>query len=746
MLADYHGNLHINQLLTQSGPPLRLRKGVTSIIQQLVRIHTWDDVYKGENAPGKLLPKLWRSPRFFSDFKMDKSDVGMENDKKQPQNSENKLLDAKVESRGEELISAASGTHKANASVNEADNAKNVADDRVDEVNGQTAAQTNGGGVKEENFAGNGMEGGNAIENMMGEEKPAEIVAEKKPHLIGREDGNPVRNVSEEEKLRENTLVEKISRENGQLPTELSPIEAPLNEGDPAHGEDEKMADLVHENEDETVKDKLKEPGNEIISASIVTDGNAKLSETAIPLNESDPAQVEDGKVEDVVHVNEDETVKDKLKEPDNEIVSGSTTMDGNAKSSETATPLNEGDHAKGEDEKMADMVHENEDETVKDKLKEPGNEIVSASTVTDGNAKLSETAMKSEVDYASLPTKLESATPNSLVKYSTTIAGDHSEETVKTFFSQAEMVEGDDGAPEDQVAFMKELERFYREKSMDFKPLKFYGQPLNCLKLWRAVIRLGGYDRVTGLKLWRQVGESFHPPKTCTTVSWTFRIFYEKSLLEYERHKTQSGELQLPDPALPEAPGAYSEGNGYQGSGSGSGRARRDAAARAMQGWHAQRLSGHGEVGEPIIKDKNLNNVAKREKNLKSIGSLKQKRPNEEEHSVKAARTETSKQLVASVIDVGPPADWVKINVRQTKDCFEVYALVPGLLREEVRVQSDPAGRLVITGQPEQPENPWGITAFRKVVSFPAKIDPVHTSAVVSLHGRLFVRVPFEQ
>lgn len=44
-------------------------------------------------------------------------------------------------------------------------------------------------------------------------------------------------------------------------------------------------------------------------------------------------------------------------------------------------------------------------------------------------------------------------------------------------------MVEGDDGAPEDQVAFMKELERFYREKSMDFKPLKFYGQPLNCLK-----------------------------------------------------------------------------------------------------------------------------------------------------------------------------------------------------------------------------------------------------------------------
>lgn len=34
-----------------------------------------------------------------------------------------------------------------------------------------------------------------------------------------------------------------------------------------------------------------------------------------------------------------------------------------------------------------------------------------------------------------------------------------------------------------------------------------------------------------------------------------------------------------------------------------------------------------------------------------------------------------------------------------------------------QVRVQSDPAGRLVITGQPEQIDNPWGITAFKKVL-----------------------------
>uniref|UniRef100_A0A7N0T077 ARID domain-containing protein n=2 Tax=Kalanchoe fedtschenkoi TaxID=63787 RepID=A0A7N0T077_KALFE len=92
------------------------------------------------------------------------------------------------------------------------------------------------------------------------------------------------------------------------------------------------------------------------------------------------------------------------------------------------------------------------------------------------------------------------------------------------------EMVDTGESATEDEtILFMRELGSFYRERGLEFKPPKFYGEPLDCLKLWRAVIQLGGYDRVTGAKLWRQVGESFNPPKTCTTVSWTFRIFYEK-------------------------------------------------------------------------------------------------------------------------------------------------------------------------------------------------------------------------
>ncbi|QCD91232.1 HSP20-like chaperone [Vigna unguiculata] len=296
-------------------------------------------------------------------------------------------------------------------------------------------------------------------------------------------------------------------------------------------------------------------------------------------------------------------------------------------------------------------------------------------------------------------------------------------------------------GTEEEQSAFMKELENFFRERSMEFKHPKFYGEGLNCLKLWRAVTRLGGYDKVTSCKLWRQVGESFKPPKTCTTVSWTFRGFYEKALLDYERHKIKGGELNVPISSLPEPVNIENQA-------SASGRARRDAAARAMQGWHSQRLLGNGEVSDPIIKDRNSMSVQKREKQLKSINLHKRKKPSSPymDNAVKAARSKPSKpQLDTTVIDIGPPADWVKVNVQKTKDCFEVYALVPGLLREEVRVQSDPAGRLVISGEPEHPNNPWGVTPFRKVVSLPSRIDPHQTSAVVTLHGQLFVRVPFE-
>ena len=62
-----------------------------------------------------------------------------------------------------------------------------------------------------------------------------------------------------------------------------------------------------------------------------------------------------------------------------------------------------------------------------------------------------------------------------------------------------------------------------------------------------------------------------------------------------------------------------------------------------------------------------------------------------------------------------------------------------------QVRVQSDPAGRLIITGQPEQADNPWGITAFKKVclsLLFVQCDDRKHAlDTVTVLHTRVLMR-----
>lgn len=53
-----------------------------------------------------------------------------------------------------------------------------------------------------------------------------------------------------------------------------------------------------------------------------------------------------------------------------------------------------------------------------------------------------------------------------------------------KSFLLDANNVTGDEsGTEEEQTAFMKELETFHRERCLDFKPPKFYQEPLNCLK-----------------------------------------------------------------------------------------------------------------------------------------------------------------------------------------------------------------------------------------------------------------------
>ncbi|KAL2465365.1 Uncharacterized protein Adt_41216 [Abeliophyllum distichum] len=100
--------------------------------------------------------------------------------------SENKVLDAGVESQGEDLIPAAASGVPIIFTREETYMLVGWAKAHTRAA----ACRRTGLGSRDQevNFTGNGMAGGNGIENMTGEEKPTEIVVEEN-------NGNPVTNV-----------------------------------------------------------------------------------------------------------------------------------------------------------------------------------------------------------------------------------------------------------------------------------------------------------------------------------------------------------------------------------------------------------------------------------------------------------------------------------------------------------------------------------------------------------------------
>ncbi|XP_040365460.1 AT-rich interactive domain-containing protein 3 isoform X2 [Rosa chinensis] len=84
------------------------------------------------------------------------------------------------------------------------------------------------------------------------------------------------------------------------------------------------------------------------------------------------------------------------------------------------------------------------------------------------------------------------------------------------------------------------------------------------------------------------------------------------------------------------------------------------------MQGWHSQCLFGNGE-------EKHLSTMPKSDKQLKSSGLLKRKKLSPGDCAAQITDMKVTKpRLDMTVFDIGPPADWVKINVKRFSDCFE--------------------------------------------------------------------------
>ncbi|BBN16213.1 protein MpARID3 [Marchantia polymorpha subsp. ruderalis] len=379
--------------------------------------------------------------------------------------------------------------------------------------------------------------------------------------------------------------------------------------------------------------------------------------------------------------------------------------------------------------------------------------------------------------------------------------------------------------------AFVETVGNFFREKNLEFRMPKFYGENVDLLKLWREVTTLGGYQAVCSKKLWKRVGQSFDPPKTCTSLSFTFRQFYAKALLEYERcqsgafqtemHQTPESDHSFPFPErrkrsalIPkkrarddtepkeedktQAPCAsdlnqdtnsnrllqcrsdhrYTETSPSDTSGDtwkndtqhahDHAAPTTDSEEKEIQAnEHAREEDGTNlkerdykfysedtgearQIEEKGGKDRETRTYSRtrRRKALPSPGKAWMAKGGQEhlEDCEFLLGSKPIKKLKAAVADDDNSVFWVKISAYMTRDDYQIYALVPGLQADELRIECEIAGKVVIAGCPKKPDNLWGITAFRKVIHLPSRIDTRNFQAIVSHFGQLLLRAPFLQ
>jgi len=95
-----------------------------------------------------------------------------------------------------------------------------------------------------------------------------------------------------------------------------------------------------------------------------------------------------------------------------------------------------------------------------------------------------------------------------------------------------------------DERSLRKALQVYYAEVlKAPLKDCVLWKRPIDLDKLYTVVATLGGYEQVTARKMWRRVGSLFHPPQSCTNLSFLIRTTYQARLLEFER----AGEYRIP-------------------------------------------------------------------------------------------------------------------------------------------------------------------------------------------------------
>ncbi|KAI8330774.1 hypothetical protein BC941DRAFT_404478 [Chlamydoabsidia padenii] len=86
---------------------------------------------------------------------------------------------------------------------------------------------------------------------------------------------------------------------------------------------------------------------------------------------------------------------------------------------------------------------------------------------------------------------------------------------------------------------FMKELQQFHDEKGTVLQPEQILGgKKLDLYTIYNRVIAAGGYEQVSNSRAWKQIGEPFRFPITCTNSAYILKALYTRNLLGWEQEK----------------------------------------------------------------------------------------------------------------------------------------------------------------------------------------------------------------
>lgn len=113
---------------------------------------------------------------------------------------------------------------------------------------------------------------------------------------------------------------------------------------------------------------------------------------------------------------------------------------------------------------------------------------------------------------------------------------------------------------------FLEELTKYYNQQGKEsFKYPIVSGKNLDLYKLYKEVIKRGGYQVVFDNKQWKDVVNTLDLPSSCTSASFTVKRHYKKYLLSYEQtfNKT-SLEAKLSDNKIED--GQVKKSDNYMG------------------------------------------------------------------------------------------------------------------------------------------------------------------------------------